>query len=107
MRRSDNELPGLYAEAFGTDPARQKALSPMTHVGGKDAPHWLALYVAERPGSRMQSDALMAALAKAGASAQATAITGTDHGRMNRDLGTDVGAAQTQAVDVFLKQVLG
>jgi len=107
MRRSDNELPGLYAEAFGTDPARQKALSPMTHVGGKDAPHWLALYVAERPGSRMQSDALMAALAKAGASSQATAITGTDHGRMNRDLGTDAGAAQTQAVDVFLKQVLG
>jgi len=107
MRRGDNELPGLYAEAFGTDPARQKALSPITHVGGKDAANWLGLYVAERPGSRMQSEALMTALAKAGAAAQATAITGTDHGRMNRDLGAPAGAAQTQAVDTFLKQVLG
>jgi hypothetical protein len=55
----------------------------------------------------MQSEALMTALAKAGAAAQATAITGTDHGRMNRDLGAPAGAAQTQAVDTFLKQVLG
>jgi arylformamidase len=101
------ELPTLYKDVFGTDPARQKALSPITHVGGKDAPHWLALYVAERPGSKMQSDALMAALAKAGKDAKAVAITGTDHGRMNRELGTDAGKAQTEAVDAFLKRVLG
>ena len=101
------ELPTLYKDVFGTDPARQKALSPITHVGGKDAPHWLALYVAERPGSKMQSDALMAALAKAGKDAKAVAITGTDHGRMNRELGTEAGKAQTEAVDAFLKRVLG
>jgi acetyl esterase/lipase len=101
------ELPTLYKDVFGTDPARQKALSPITHVGGKDAPHWLALYVAERPGSKMQSEALTRALAKAGADASAVAITGTDHGRMNRDLGTDAGKAQTDAVDAFLKKVFG
>ena len=101
------ELPTLYKDVFGTDPARQKALSPITHVGGKDAPHWLALYVAERPGSKMQSEALMGALAKAGKDAKAVAITGTDHGRMNRELGTDAGKAQTEAVDAFLKRVLG
>ena len=101
------ELPTLYKDVFGTDPARQKALSPITHVGGKDAPHWLALYVAERPGSKMQSEALMGALAKAGKDASAVAITGTDHGRMNRELGTDAGKAQTEAVDAFLKRVLG
>jgi acetyl esterase/lipase len=101
------ELPTLYKDVFGTDPARQKALSPITHVGGKDAPHWLALYVAERPGSKMQSEALMGALAKAGKDASAVAITGTDHGRMNRELGTEAGKAQTEAVDAFLKRVLG
>jgi acetyl esterase/lipase len=101
------ELPNLYRDVFGTDPARQKALSPITHVGGKDAPHWLALYVAERANSRTQSEALMAALAKAGATAEAAAITGTDHGRMNRELGTPAGKAQTEAVDAFLARVFG
>jgi acetyl esterase/lipase len=101
------ELPTLYKDVFGTDPARQKALSPITHVGGKDAAHWLALYVAERPASKMQSEALMSALAKSGKDAKAVAITGTDHGRMNRELGTDAGKAQTEAVDAFLKRVFG
>lgn len=105
--RPSMELPTLYKDVFGTDPARQKALSPMTHVGGKDAPHWIALYVAERPGSKAQSEALAAALAKAGRDAQAVAISGTDHGRMNRELGTEAGKAQTEAVDAFLKRVLG
>ncbi len=105
--RPSMELPTLYKDVFGTDPARQKALSPITHVGGKDAAHWLALYVAERPGSKAQSEALVAALAKAGRDAQAVAITGTDHGRMNRELGTETGKAQTEAVDAFLKRVLG
>jgi acetyl esterase/lipase len=101
------ELPTLYKDVFGTDPARQKALSPITHVGGKDAPHWLALYVAQRPGSKAQSEALAGALAKAGKDARAVAITGTDHGGMNRDLGTEAGKAQTEAVDAFLKRVFG
>lgn len=101
------EMPMLYRDVFGTDPARQKALSPITHVGGKNAPNWLALYVAERANSKAQSEALMAALSKAGARAEAVAITGTDHGRMNRELGTEAGKAQTEAVDAFLARVLG
>lgn len=105
MARGDNELPRIYTRAFGTDPARQAALSPITHVGGNDAPHWLALYVAERQGSKAQSEALAAVLVGAGASAEAQAITGTDHGRMNRELGTAEGAAQTQAVDAFLARI--
>ncbi|MFU7527771.1 alpha/beta hydrolase [Qipengyuania sp. ASV99] len=105
MQGGDNELPQIYARAFGTDPARQAALSPITHVGGSDAPHWLALYVAERQGSKAQSEALAAALAAAGASAEALAITGTDHGRMNRELGTAAGAEQTRAVDAFLARI--
>ena len=105
--RPSMELPTLYKDVFGSDPARQKALSPITHVGGKDAAHWIALYVAERPGSKAQSEALAGALAKAGRDASAVAITGTDHGRMNRELGTEAGKAQTEAVDAFLKRVFG
>ncbi|MEE4317677.1 MAG: alpha/beta hydrolase [Erythrobacter sp.] len=107
VARPTMELPTLYRDVFGTDPARHKALSPIAHVGGRDAPHWLALYVAERPGSKAQSEALAGALAKAGKDASAVAITGTDHGRMNRELGTEAGKAQTEAVDAFLERVFG
>jgi acetyl esterase/lipase len=105
--RPSMEFPTLYKDVFGSDPARQKALSPITHAGGKDAAHWLALYVAQRPESKAQSEALVNALAKAGQDAAAVPITGTDHGRMNRELGTDAGKAQTEAVDAFLKRIFG
>jgi acetyl esterase/lipase len=101
------ELPTLYKDVFGTDPTRQKALSPITHVGGKDAPYWLALYVAERAESKAQSEALVRALRQAGKDAAAVPISGTDHGRMNRELGTQAGKAQTEAVDAFLKKLFG
>jgi len=107
VARPSMELPTLYRDVFGTDPARHKALSPISHAGGKDAPNWLALYVAERDQSKAQSEALAAALAKAGAQAEAVAIAGTDHGRMNRELGTPAGKAQTEAVDAFLARVFG
>lgn len=95
----------IYFNAFGTEPARQAALSPVTHVGGPDAPNWLALYVEERAIAGKQSEMLAGGLAEAGATASAVAIPGTDHGRMNRELGTEQGAAQTQAVDAFLEKV--
>jgi arylformamidase len=101
------ELPTLYRDVFGSDPARHRALSPITHAGGKDAPDWLALYVAERATSQAQSERLVAALSKAGARAEAVAISGTNHGRMNREIGTEAGAAQTQRIDAFLKRVAG
>jgi acetyl esterase/lipase len=100
-------LPMLYKHVFGTDPARQKALSPVTHVGGKDAPHWLVLYVAERAAAKAQSEALVRALRQAGKDAEAVAISRTDHRRINRELGTQAGKAQTEAVDAFLKKLFG
>ncbi|MFN3989870.1 MAG: alpha/beta hydrolase [Erythrobacter sp.] len=100
------EAPLLYRDVFGTDPARHKALSPVTHAGGKDAPDWLALYVAERSNSRMQSERLVAALVKGGAHAEAIAISATDHGGMNRDIGTPAGTAQTEAIDAFLARLV-
>ncbi|MEQ8411046.1 MAG: alpha/beta hydrolase [Erythrobacter sp.] len=97
----------IYYNAFTTDEAMQEALSPVTHVGGRDAPHWLALYVADREASAAQSDMLTERLRAAGVEAEAVAVEGTDHGRMNRELGTEAGEAQTRAVDAFLAQVLG
>lgn len=101
------EMPLLYRDVFGTDPARHKALSPVTHAGGKDAPDWLALYVAERSTSRAQTERLVTALVKGGTRAEAVPIAGTDHGRMNREIGTEEGAAQTQAIDAFLARIVG
>jgi len=97
----------IYNRAFGNDPARQAALSPMTHVGGADAPNWLGLYVAERELSKAQTDALMGALTQAGAQASSLAISDTDHGRINRELGTEAGTAQSEAVIAFLDAVTG
>ncbi|WP_298464776.1 alpha/beta hydrolase [uncultured Erythrobacter sp.] len=95
----------LYLDVFGEDPARQSALSPVTHVGGADAPNWLALYVEERAKTQAQAEMLAGALDGAGATAEAVAISNTDHGRLNRELGTEAGAVQTQAVDTFLTRI--
>lgn len=97
----------LYNNVFGQEAARQAALSPVTHVGGRDAPNWLALYVEERENARVQAQMLVNGLVEAGANASALAIAGTDHGRMNRELGTEAGAAQTEAVDAFLAALVG
>lgn len=97
----------MIEEAFGIDPARHKALSPVTYIGAPDAPNWLALYVDTRAPAKAQAEGLVEALSAAGQSAKAVAITGTDHGRMNRELGTEAGAAQTQAMDAFLAQLFG
>lgn len=102
MERRDLELPGLYQNAFGSDPDRHAALSPVTHVGGDDAPDWLVLFVEERASSRAQSEDLARQLNASGSRAEAMAISDTDHGRLNRELGTPAGRQQTQAVDAFL-----
>jgi len=96
---------GIYEGAFGLDPKRQKALSAVTHIGGADAPNWLALYVKQRAPSREQAKLLTDGLNKQGQSAKAVAIAGTDHMGINRELGA-AGKPQTDAVDAFLAKVL-
>lgn len=92
----------LYKTAFGDDPVRQEALSPLTHVGGPDAPNWLALYVDTRTPAKEQAEALVTALESNGSNAAAIAISNTDHGRLNREIGTEAGTQATQAIDAFL-----
>lgn len=78
-----------YAQAFGTDPARQRALSPTLHAAAPNAPRFLILHV-EREDGRRQSEALAQALRKAGTQAEVRALRGRGlrgHMEINRSLG--------------------
>ncbi|MDJ0641229.1 MAG: alpha/beta hydrolase [Erythrobacter sp.] len=105
MAAAEPRAKNLYRDVFGEDPERHSALSPVTHAGGRDAPHWLALYVEDRERAKVQSEKLVAALSNGGASAQAVAISGTDHRRLNRELGTKAGTAQNEVVGEFLVRI--
>lgn len=94
-----------YVPAFGTDVARQKALSPLTHAGGRDAPRWLLIHVNSRADAKAQSIALAAALNKGGAQASVKGIEG-NHMTANRDFGTTAYPAQAE-VDALVRAVIG
>lgn len=93
-----------YLEVFGTDPARQAALSPTRHAAAPNAPAFLLLHVDRADGTR-QANALGAALTRAGTPAQVTRIEGRGligHMEINRKLGeTDYPA--TPIVDAWIK----
>lgn len=97
-----------YQQAFGTDPARQKALSPYFQASGPNAPSFLILHVDREDGKR-QSEALAAALRGAGTKVQLNAFEGKGmegHRDINRDLG-DPSYPATPVVDAWLKGVFG
>lgn len=94
----------LYQSAFGTDPARQSALSPVTHVGGEDAANWLILHVADRQKSAVQSEQLAKALSAEGANAEVVSVDDTDHRQINVKLGQS-GDFATSQVDAFLRNL--
>jgi len=90
-----------YRMKFG-DPESQKFLSPLTHVvKGRRRPPFLILHVAEHPETRMQSERLVKALQAAGTPAAAYPAPGTDHVRLDAELGKP-GDAPTQALFEFL-----
>lgn len=94
-----------YRSKFG-DAESQKALSPITHVAkGKHRPPFLILHVAEHPETRMQSQRLVEALRAAGTPADAYPAPGTDHVRLDAELGKP-GDAPTQALFDFLDRTL-
>jgi len=99
----DGPLGKLYAEAFGSDPARQRRLSPTANAAAPNAGAFLVEHIATRPDSRAQSEGLAAALKAAGTAAEVVAVTG-NHMTINRELGRD-GDANTATVDAFLKRV--
>lgn len=97
-----------YKQAFGSDPARQRALSPTHHAASPNAPAFLILHVDRADGKR-QSEALASALRKGGSAVQLNAFQGKGlegHAAINRQLG-DPSYPATPVVDAWLKQILG
>ncbi len=101
MARPGNQVAGMYEAAFGTDVARQKALSPTLHAAAPNVASWLILPIERRADSTAQSQGLAAALRPAGASAKVVAIPGESHASLNKGLGED-GDFSTGEVDKFL-----
>ena len=103
-----NFMQGTYIEAFGSDPARQRALSPTLQAAAPNAPAFLLIHVQRKDGVA-QNIALEAALKAGGTRVQRQDFLGTGlrgHMEINRSLG-DPSYAATPVVDGWLKQVFG
>jgi acetyl esterase/lipase len=99
---------GTYVQAFGTDPERQRALSPTLNAQAPNAPEFLLIHVQRQDGVA-QNKALEMALRKAGTKVERREFAGTGlqgHMEINRSLG-DPAYAATAVVDVWLKRVFG
>lgn len=95
-----------YRDAFGTEPSRQRALSPSLHAAAPNAPDFLILHVQRRDG-RAQSEALGAALRSAGTPAEVRGFRGRGllgHRQINVQLG-DPDYPATPVVDAWLDRI--
>lgn len=94
---------GTYEEVFGTDPTRQRALSPTLQAGAPDIGNFLILHVDREDGTR-QSEALATALRKAGVTVTLKGFQGRGlrgHMEINRMLG-DPSYPATAVVDQWI-----
>ena len=108
IKEGGNFMHDTYIQAFGEDPVRQQALSPVFHAAAPNAPAFLLLHVQRKDGIA-QAKELEAALLKAGTPTQRRDFPGTGlkgHGEINRELGNPDYAA-TPVVDAWLKQIFG
>ncbi len=97
-----------YEQAFGTDPARQRALSPTFQAASPNAPSFLILHVQRKDGIE-QSQGLAEALRKSGTRVQINDFAGAGlqgHMDINRKLGLPDYPA-TPVIDAWLKGVFG
>lgn len=97
-----------YLAAFGSDPARQKALSPTHHAAAPNAPAFLLLHV-QRPDGAAQAKALAEALQRAGTRAEVAGFPGEGlkgHIEINRRLG-EADYPATAKVDAWLRGLFG
>ena len=95
-----------YVQAFGTDPARQKALSPTHHAAAPNAPAFLLIHV-QRADGVAQNAALAEALRRAGTAVEIGSFPDEGlrgHAEINRKLGEPDYPA-TPVMDAWLKTV--
>lgn len=106
MQEGGRFMAGTYEQAFGTDPARQRALSPTLQAARPNAPAFLILHV-DRADGTAQSEGLAAALRAGGTPVEVHALEGRGlrgHMQINRSMG-DPDYAGTAIVDAWLKRV--
>lgn len=107
MQQAGSMMKGTYEQAFGTDPARQKALSPTLHAAAPNAPAFLLLHV-QREDGVAQANALGEALQRAGTAVEIGSFPGeglSGHAEINRRLG-EADYPATAVMDAWLKKVL-
>ncbi len=108
MAQAGKFMKPTYEQAFGTEPARQKALSPTAHAAAPNAPAFLLIHV-QRADGIAQNKGLEAALKAAGTRVERKDFPGEGlqgHAEINRRLG-DPDYAATGVVDAWLKGVFG
>lgn len=101
-------MKATYEQAFGTDAARQRALSPTVHAAAPNAPAFLLIHV-QREDGVAQNAALAEALKLAGTRVEVGSFAGDGlrgHMEINRKLGEPDYPA-TPVMDVWLRTVLG
>ena len=107
MDENPRLMGATYRQAFGTDPARQRALSPTLHAAAPNAPDFLFVHV-QRDDAQRQSTQLAAALNDAGTTASVHGIGGRGlrgHRQINTELG-DPDYPATAIVDTWLARIL-
>jgi arylformamidase len=107
MAQAGRFMAGTYEQAFGTDPARQQALSPTLHAAAPNAPAFLLIHV-QRPDGVAQNAALAEALRRAGTAVEVGSFPGEGlqgHADINRKLGEPDYPA-TPVMDAWLAKVL-
>ncbi len=108
MRDGGRRARRIYEQAFGTDPVRQRALSPVHQAAAPNVAAFLLLHV-QRPDGVSQAQALGRALTAAGTAVEFGSFPGTGlrgHAQINRELGNPDYPA-TAVVDAWLAEVFG
>lgn len=106
MQDGGRFMQSTYVQAFGTDPVRQRALSPTLQAPAPNAPKFLLLHVQRSDGVK-QAEGLAAALRKAGTGVEVAGFPGDGlkgHAEINRKLG-EADYPATAVVDRWLKGV--
>jgi arylformamidase len=98
-------MQGTYRDAFGTDPARHRALSPTLQAASPNAPSFLILHVDREDGAR-QSNAFAKALNSSASPTEIHKVAGRGlrgHMEINRKIG-DPAYPATSIIDNWLKR---
>lgn len=106
IKQAGRFMAKTYEQAFGTDPARQKALSPTMHAAAPNAPAFLLIHV-QREDGVAQNKALAEALKRAGTKVEIGSFPGDGlrgHAEINRKLGEPDYPA-TPVMDAWLAKV--